>query len=258
MFCLYITYQFFSMLDYHAWTSFSSHAPTYHHHGVLVNGRDLICNDSQIDNCVKECARQFAPMDQQACVEAVEAKWARFSTCFDGSSTVIVKGRAKPVCMRDLDVGDYVLDNTLGYTKIVGWLHRDEELDSEFLVIHHQSGRPLVVTDDHLLFCATKQTYVPSSMVDSIDSMYIDGTMVRSFITKRETVSRKGVYAPLTQSGALMVNGVHVSCYASPKELSFPVTQSMANFALWPFIHFSILSKNADSYCKSLYYIFAN
>ena len=230
---------------------------TYHHHGILVNGQMLICNDSQIDNCVKQCARVFQPIDQRACVSAVEAKFAPYSKCFSGDCTVFVKG-SKPVRLDKLKVGQEIMDANMRFTKVVGWLHMDPNIETDFVQIQHSTGS-LLVTSDHLLYCSTHGDYIPSRDVKSLEVVYIDGTLTSSEIKHKSVVRRRGIYAPLTASGSFLVNGVHASCYASPGELSVEVTQAAGNLALAPFrlLPHSILPE-LDSYCKSLYWLFVS
>lgn len=230
---------------------------TYHHHGILINGQQLICNDSQIDNCVKQCARNFPPIDQKACVTAVEARFAPYSKCFSGEMTVIVKGKSRPVKLSQLRVGQEVLDVNMQYVPVVGWLHRDESLLTDFIEVIHILGH-ICVTADHLLYCHDKSDYVPAKMVDSLESVFIDGSLIRSDVTSRRTVTKRGIYAPLTTSGTILVNGIHASCYASPNELPFRISQSAGHLALAPYRYMSqSLLPEMESYCKSLYYLFA-
>ena len=240
------------MLDEHLWTTFSSlTGPTYHHHGVLVNGRTLVCNDSQIDNCVKECTRQFTPLEQRDCVTAVEAKWGHPAACFSGDASVFVKG-AGCVKMRDLRLADLVLDTGFKYSRVIGWLHRDDEIEAEFLLLKHQNGQ-LVVTGDHLLYCADRNEYLPANLVNGVQSIYLDGTMCRSRVLSRQSRIERGIYAPLTNTGTILVNGVHSSCYASPTSLAFPLTQTLGNIALWPFQTGLLQSSVLQSYCLTLF-----
>lgn len=231
---------------------------TYHHHGVLVNGRMLICNDSQIDNCVRQCARQFPPMDQRDCVNAVEAKWAPYSYCFSAESTVVAKGRNRPRALRELHTGDYVLDADLRFTRVVGWLHRDEKLEADFLRLTHASGE-LFVTEDHMLFCSSGKDYIPAKFVRSLETIYVDGSMVRSEILQRDVVRKTGVFAPLTESGSLLVSGVHASCFASPSKLGFSVSQTAAQVAMTPYrLMPAAALPDLETYSRTLFHIFSN
>ena len=228
---------------------------TYHHHEILVNGRPLRCNDSQISLCVEECKRSFDPMDQQACVQAVEARWAPYSNCFSGDMTVIVRGSPKPVRMRDLKEGDRVLDKDMNFVEVVGWLHRSDDVDAMFIVIEHETGK-LWVTSEHLIYDPQKAEYCSADSLTSLETVYFDGTSIISKVQKSTRCHSRGVYAPLTRSGTLMVSGVHASCFASPENIAFPVSHELGKLATLPFRwHTGITSRlmPIDEYCRVLY-----
>jgi hypothetical protein len=234
----------------------SSSSTTYHHHGVLFNGNMLVCNDSNISACVKECARQYAPIDQQACVTAVEAKFAPYSNCFTGEATVIVRGTKSRVRLRDLQTGDWVLDSGMKFSPVVGWLHRDLEATANVITLFHENGS-ICCTADHLLYCCDASDYVPATKAKTLEILYLDGSMTKSRVVKMAERTRTGIYAPLTASGSLLVNGVNASCYASPTALPFRVTQPVGQIALWPF-RLGINSNNfLDVYCRTLYSLLA-
>lgn len=233
---------------------------TYHHHEILVNGLPLRCNDSQISLCVEECKRSFDPMDQQACVQAVEARWAPYSNCFSGDMTVIVRGSREPVHLKELKKGDRVLDKDMRFVEVVGWLHRDEDVDAIFQVIEHETGQ-LWVTSDHLIYDPLLEDYCCAESLTSVETLYCDGTSMTSKVKKSTQAHSRGVYAPLTSSGTLMVSGVHASCFTSPENVSFPVSHELGKLATLPFrCNASYLTSRLmpiDEYCRVLYNLFA-
>jgi hypothetical protein len=247
--------KFFRMLR-HLETSFTM--TTYHHHEILVNGLPLRCNDSQISLCVEECKRSFDPIDQQACVQAVEARWAPYSNCFSSEMTVMVRGSRESVPLRNLKEDDEVLDRDLQYVKVVGWLHRDDTIDAVFIVIHHETGT-LLTTADHLLFDPSQQAYVPADTVRAVETLFCDGTLVVSKVKQVTKAVSRGVYAPLTTSGTLMVSGVHVSCFTSPQSISFPVSHELGQMATLPYRWNSATTSLVPlgDFCRTLYNIFA-
>lgn len=222
----------------------------------MFNGNTLTCNESQIDNCVKQCAVQYPPIDQQACVTAVEANMAPYSKCFSGDSTVRIRGAYKRVELAKLSVGDYVLDANMRFVKVIGWLHREPEVEADFLQLHHSRGT-LSVTREHLVFCAVASDYVPSIQVKCMEVPDIDGSLASSEISRVTEIRSSGIYAPLTESGSLLVDGVHVSCYAEPERLPFKVTHSLGQLAMAPFKQKWLHTSLMDHYCKSLYQLLA-
>jgi hypothetical protein len=237
---------------------FSNPVYTYHASGTLVNGAPLICNDDQIDNCVKECARMFQPIDQQSCVAAVEAKWAPYSQCFTADSTVLVRGSPAPVRMCDVQVGHFVLDRDMQYVEVIDWLHREEDVRTEFLRINTSSGRVLTCTPDHLVYDPHQEQYVRACSAKSLQTVYIDGSLVSTEILHKESNESFGIYAPLTRSGSLLVDGINSSCYASPSELPLEVTHSMGQIAMYPYRESRLGGVvPIDTYCRTLYGVFA-
>jgi len=231
---------------------------TFHHHEILVNGLPLRCNDSQIALCVEECKRSFDPIDQQACVQAVEARWAPYSNCFSGDMTVVVRGSGQTTRISDLKVGDELMDKDLRFVKVIGWLHRDENVEAIFNVIEHEAGI-LWTTADHLVFDPDQGAYVPSETATALETVFCDGTVVTSKIRHVSKMSYRGVYAPLTESGTLMVSGVHVSCFTSPMAIKFPVSHELGQFVTLPYRWNPSLSQMIplDDFCRTLYNIFA-
>ena len=198
------------------------------------------------------------PVDQRECVQAVEARFAPYSKCFSASSLVFVKRKQGPVQMKDLEVGDEVLDVDLQYVKVIGWLHRDESLDAEFIELSCGSAS-LEVTPEHLLYCTDAQDYVQAKLARTLETLFFDGSMMPRRIESKRTVQRTGIYAPLTTSGTLLVNGINASCYASPGELYFSISQSAGQIALAPYRYLGGASflPELEEYCKTLYSIFA-
>jgi hypothetical protein len=239
----------FRML-HHLETSFPM--TTYHHHEILVNGLPLRCNDSQISLCVEECKRSFDPIDQQACVQAVEARWAPYSNCFSSEMTVMVRGSRETVPLSHLKEDDEVLDRDLQFVRVIGWLHRDDTIDAVFNVIQHETGT-LLTTGDHLLFDPSQHAYVPADTARAVETLFCDGTTVVSKVKQVTKATSRGVYAPLTTSG------VHVSCFTSPQSIPFSVSHELGQMATLPYRWNSATTSliPLGDFCRTLYNIFA-
>jgi hypothetical protein len=191
-------------------------------------------------------------------VDAVEARWAPYSKCFSGDSTVIVRGSNSPVKLQELEEGDYVLDHDMKYVQVVGWLHRDETLEANFVEIRHRFGK-IALTGEHLIYDPEKCDYVPAASAKSIQSIFMDGTLIDSKILNKKNKVYTGIYAPLTTSGSLLVSGVHASCYTAPESLKIPITQTLGDIATLPYRIFQTQKLlSIDTYCRCLYKIFAH
>ena len=164
-----------------------------------------------------------------------------------GSSTVITStGERKR--LSDLEVGDSVLasdgDGSFHFSPVLLFLDRDPREWRRFVTIRTESGHELTLTPSHLLYArdysGSSQSADPSmnsieesSAGDSnsadfevlyareIDEgmhvLVLDGGtgLARpSRVVSVEGAARRGVYAPLTAAGNVVVDGVLASCYA--------------------------------------------
>ena len=133
--------------------------------------------------------------------------------------------------MANLSVGQRVLavhsDGSLRYSDVIAFIHRQPQLVTSFSVIETAAGHRLVATGDHLIFTAPDQSASTTDAapptfaahlhpgndrvyVTTPDSKLLDVSMV----TNVTVVTGQGVFAPLTSSGTIVVDGVAASCYA--------------------------------------------
>jgi hypothetical protein len=153
--------------------------------------------------------------------------------CFSGDSMVRVRGISAPITMAKIQVNDYVEvaqeDGTTAYERVYAFLDRDPEGKATFVHISTPQG-VLKVTSTHVVFVAQDATAPLSKMspvfakdVATGQFVYVrdaSGKMVPVQVTGVQQVEATGLYAPLTQSGTLVVDNVHVSAYAQFKHPS--------------------------------------
>ncbi|CAB9526116.1 Warthog protein [Seminavis robusta] len=156
------------------------------------------------------------------------------SFCFSEDSTVEVLGKGT-VSMKHLNVGDKVHGAHSTYEPVYGFAHYDRAGKTEFLKIHMKGNNwgPLEVTGDHLVYVNEK--FLPAKSVQVGDSLQVeDGSAVVTKITRRW---KTGLYAPLTPSGTLLVNGVKVSSYVTLTRDKDPQQLQLNLLAQHEFIH---------------------
>eukprot|EP01006_Ploeotia_vitrea_P065696 TRINITY_DN93649_c0_g1_i1.p1 TRINITY_DN93649_c0_g1~~TRINITY_DN93649_c0_g1_i1.p1 ORF type:complete len:284 (-),score=18.51 TRINITY_DN93649_c0_g1_i1:158-1009(-) len=135
--------------------------------------------------------------------------------CFSGDMTVKLNS-GKVTQLHELKLGDYIVDsvddeNKVTYTRVVAFLHRDEDAHADF--IHLRFGNQgLTVSSAHLLWSVKDSNFMSAESLSVGDTILVEGE--ESTVSSIEEVEKHGVYAPLTQSGKLLVNGVLASCYA--------------------------------------------
>lgn len=186
--------------------------------------REKLCDElhDQKDKCYKWCCESHSVL----------------SGCFAGEATVNVEDRG-PVPLAALRVGDMVLAERSGqltYEPILTFLHSVRPAFGKrapFLLVVHNHGE-FRATDTHLVFVATDDVaqHGVSKLVGKLlvgDRLLVRDPsnsmrMISSRISAiRRTSGEMGLYAPLTASGTILVDGVLASNYAAPsleKELA--------------------------------------
>jgi len=145
--------------------------------------------------------------------------------CFSAKGMVSTNTQGR-ISLEALQVGDQVEDDFNSYTKVVGFLHRDTSTVVSFLKLASNTSH-IIVSHDHLL--ATGGGFVKAKHVHPGMQLSTSCCGNQEIIQVEEVLDR-GVYAPLTESGVLVVNGFIVSCYANiPAEFLW-----LANILFWP------------------------
>ena len=140
--------------------------------------------------------------------------------------------------MSELEVGDVVLtatnDGEFQFSPVILFLDRDPEMRRQFYVIQTEDGVTLTVTPSHLVYARVLTNDiedvindVTEEAADNFEAVFAsrlregdyilvqkNGRMVPSRVASIETKIFSGVYAPLTSSGNLVVDGALASCYA--------------------------------------------
>lgn len=141
--------------------------------------------------------------------------------CFTGDAKVMTPEGEK--AMRDLHVGDMVLTSEYGkmaYTRVASWLHRLPETKAAFIKINTERGQEVSMTPQHFIYkadCVTeKMDLVYAEDISVGDCLMVKGDqqrLVMTTVTARSTFYETGVYAPMTETGDLIVDDVYASCH---------------------------------------------
>jgi hypothetical protein len=116
------------------------------------------------------------------------------------------------VSMKDLQLGDEVLVAQGTYEKVYSFGHRHESIEADFLQFL-PSG--LEISEEHMVKMGNR--HVPAYAVQVGDQLEsASGELIT--VEEIKTVVRKGVYAPFTMSGTIVVSNVKASSYVSFQE----------------------------------------
>jgi len=138
--------------------------------------------------------------------------------CFSANMMVDVKnkdGITVLTPLKELRLGDLIQVPGGKWEPIYSFGHYHSTQSAEFLQVqtfHDNVTNILEISPDHMIYILG--TYVSASVLKVGDELSMDGSNgTKARITSITTVTRRGVYAPFTPSGTLLVNGIHVSAY---------------------------------------------
>eukprot|EP00547_Thalassionema_nitzschioides_P011086 CAMPEP_0194260622 /NCGR_PEP_ID=MMETSP0158-20130606/45602_1 /TAXON_ID=33649 /ORGANISM="Thalassionema nitzschioides, Strain L26-B" /LENGTH=886 /DNA_ID=CAMNT_0039000717 /DNA_START=39 /DNA_END=2698 /DNA_ORIENTATION=- len=136
-----------------------------------------------------------------------------FGLCFSGSSTVQVRDKGA-VTLSDLSLGDMVQVAADGrFEAVYSFGHKAPDMSAAFLQISTGSSRtPLEISADHMVLLGSGRQ-VPASMIKKGDYLVSPTSPENVVVTSVKTVQRKGVFAPFTPSGTIVVNDIVASNY---------------------------------------------
>ncbi|KAL3278248.1 hypothetical protein HHI36_013586 [Cryptolaemus montrouzieri] len=156
-------------------------------------------------------------------VKSESSQAAKYGGCFSADSTVLTsEGIRKP--MSQLKIGEKILSRDpttlqLSFSEVLLFLDYNPEEKRQFVKISLKSGRTLTATPTHLVLSGSlkKSRTVYADDLRPGDKVLVSDSnneLREDVIVKIDQVFLKGVYAPLTLAGTIVVNDVLASCYA--------------------------------------------
>lgn len=150
------------------------------------------------------------------------------SGCFTATSTVLTESGERRL-LSDLRLGERVLSMSKEgkpvFSEVLLFMDRDINQKREFVEIRTESGSKITVTPAHLLLSTSlissqnverRQKYVFADRIQEGDLLLvnINGSLVPDRVQRVSATLSRGVYAPLTAEGTIVVDNVVASCYA--------------------------------------------
>lgn len=196
---------------------------------------------------------------------------AKSGGCFPGDALLTLEnGHQKQMC--DLHPGDRVLASSgsdgsgnLVYSEVLAFLDRDPLTQKLFYILRTEGGFSLSLTAAHLLFissgncsegakpaqCTLRTVYASEARVGQCVLVAEgEGGLKGRFsqIVQVGVIVSRGAFAPLTEHGTLVVNGVVASCYAVIDE------HSLAHWAFAPLRLMHQLTGNGGCHGNGLHW----
>jgi hypothetical protein len=145
--------------------------------------------------------------------------------------------------MEDVQVGDLVLTSQGGsFEPLFAFGHLDKAATASFLKIGTSSGASMEITGEHLLYVMGKTNPVRADSVKLGDKLQVAAVEdpEDSTVTKINRLNKKGLYAPLTPSGKIVVDGFMASSYVALKNSDdeyFSMLHGALKIAHQDFVH---------------------
>ncbi|CAF4767150.1 unnamed protein product [Pieris macdunnoughi] len=182
--------------------------------------------------------------------------------CFP--SGAMVHTEAGPRDISTLQLGERILaaddSGKAIYSEVLTFIDRDPNATKSFIEVTAENGVTITTTRSHLLLLASadgwREVFAADVEIGDVLLTRGQGPVMRpSRVIKTKIVTRKGIYAPLTKSGTIIVDDALASCYAIVN------SHSLAHAAMAPLRWMSSwsksneLSKGVHWYANALYNI---
>lgn len=142
-----------------------------------------------------------------------------FTPCFSGDTLVEIAGQeeGQDLPMKNLQIGDLVKVAKDKYEPVYSFGHYNPSAAADFIVVNNK----LELSPNHLIAVRHQGTsdahFVPASSVQ-VGDVLVDGEDKDVAITSIASKSARGVFAPFTPSGTIMVNGFLASSFVALDE----------------------------------------
>ncbi|CAH2239768.1 tiggy-winkle hedgehog protein [Pararge aegeria] len=155
------------------------------------------------------------------CSVKTESSVGTGAGCFPSGSIVHTVDGPRDIAF--LRKGDRVLaSDAVGkmvYSEVLTFIDREPNATRQFIEITAENGVSITTTPSHLLLLAAadgwRESFATNIEVGDVLLTRGQGSVMRpSRVVKTRVVSKRGVYAPLTSAGTIIVDDALASCYA--------------------------------------------
>lgn len=122
--------------------------------------------------------------------------------------------------MKDVQVLSRNGKNQLEMSTVYSWIHANASMEYKFFVFTTESGHKLTITSLHLLYesdCQGNSKTVFAKKVEIGKCLYVNdnGVLKESKVVDKTEEIKKGIFAPITYNGNILVNDVLASCFTN-------------------------------------------
>jgi len=196
----------------------------------FLGGQFTVCRNKEEEKRLEEQEKKKLQNEISSRKEAAASvETINDSSCFPGFSVVTVKDSSKLKLMQELKIGDEILcydssKNELVYSPVFMFGHRNQDQISSYLEITTADGK-IFISEKHLIFRQDESGDQEAIFAEDIrpgDKIYQTNAtkdqtnnLVPKPVVSVRMLTCKGVYAPFTLTGTVIVDGTLASCYAN-------------------------------------------
>jgi len=212
-----------------------------------IEPQELHCTN-ELASCNRQCEHLYGTdtVDlEEPCKLAVASHFVDGPACFPASAFLQDRSRGT-ISIADVRVGDEVAQSQCGFTEVVALLHVDTYNTHIYIEVSHACGK-LYISPQHFLRLRSHRAPVHDSAISVCQNRCAgkaanrrdkwiwsracdmrpgdelqDGKGETRTVHSLRRVCLVGAYAPLTQSGEILVDGVLCSCFAPPRHVAVP------------------------------------
>jgi hypothetical protein len=142
--------------------------------------------------------------------------------------------------MEQLHVGDSVLTSA-GYSNVFAFMIHQSGTQADYVQIETQLGLNLSLTAEHIVFAHADRRPVLAQSILEQDVVWIltepHAELVPSRVIRVARTTDRGLHAPLTEQGTVIVNGILASSYAGVKSLQWGQRILLSGHDIGQYIH---------------------
>lgn len=145
--------------------------------------------------------------------------------CFSGDSTVETNyGMMKMSDMlqkKNVQVlARHNNNNDLRLTPVQWWLHANASTEMNFVILTTETNQKLAITEYHLIYetdCRSHSRTIFAKKATPGKCVFVNdnGILKESKIVAKTEEIKVGIFAPITESGSIVVNDVLASCFTN-------------------------------------------
>lgn len=121
---------------------------------------------------------------------------------------------------KDISVLTKAADGKLEFSSVYYWIHAQPDIYIEYITFTTESGHSLPITGKHLIYqsdCNGNSETIFADKVSVGKCLFVNqnDAIVESKVVTKLKEQKKGVYAPITVNGNIIVNNVLASCFTN-------------------------------------------